>query len=96
MSFIQHVNYPSKLRFKAVIFDLDGVRLILDDVHSFCLKVVTDTADVHKYCWKKLFDDYLQKCNGDGGSKRPFEDDDYFKYVDGKPRYLQTNFAVSE
>jgi alpha,alpha-trehalase len=62
-------------RFDAVIFDLDGV--------------VTKTARVHAAAWKRLFDDYLQQRAGrDGTTLRPFDAaDDYFKYVDGKPRY---------
>ncbi len=34
-------------KFDAVLFDLDGV--------------LTDTANVHARCWKKIFDYYLAK-----------------------------------
>jgi len=52
------------------LFDLDGV--------------LTDTASVHRKAWKAMFDAYLQARDGDGF--RPFTDDDYNQYVDGKPR----------
>lgn len=58
----------------AFIFDMDGV--------------VTDTARVHAQCWKEVFDQYLRE-----RSKRsrepfaPFTEDDYLRFVDGKPRY---------
>ncbi|MGB2696116.1 MAG: beta-phosphoglucomutase family hydrolase [Dehalococcoidia bacterium] len=62
----------SKQDFDAVIFDMDGV--------------VTDTASVHAAAWKQLFDDYLRE--RDGAAYTPFDaDQDYRRYVDGKPRY---------
>jgi len=46
--------------------------------------VVTDTARVHAAAWKELFDAYLaERVPG----SNPFSDDDYRRYVDGKPRY---------
>jgi beta-phosphoglucomutase family hydrolase len=65
----------------AVIFDMDGV--------------ITKTAKVHFAAWKELFDGYLRKAAaaaGDGSSAadprfRPFTQEDYLQYVDGKPRY---------
>ena len=63
-----------KSDYDAVIFDMDGV--------------VTRTARVHAEAWKKLFDEYLQKRAGKGKEFRPFDpDEDYRRYVDGKPRY---------
>lgn len=62
----------SKSDYDAVIFDLDGV--------------VTRTAEVHSSAWKRLFDEYLEKRAG-GGNWKPFDDRDYRRYVDGKPRY---------
>ncbi|HDZ75770.1 MAG TPA: trehalose-phosphatase [Aurantimonas coralicida] len=60
--------------FDAAIFDLDGV--------------VTRTARVHAAAWKRLFDEYLKRRAGATGAPfRPFLDDDYRRYVDGKPRY---------
>ncbi|WP_446666017.1 HAD family hydrolase [Flexivirga sp. B27] len=52
------------------LFDLDGV--------------LTDTARVHRTAWKQMFDAYLESKDGKGF--QPFTDDDYNKYVDGKPR----------
>lgn len=61
--------------FDAVLFDLDGV--------------LTATAKVHAACWKKTFDDYLQRRSA--RTSEPFQsfdlDKDYSLYVDGKPRY---------
>ena len=59
----------------AWLFDLDGV--------------ITDTASVHAAAWKRTFDGYLEGVSKREG--RPFEpfeiDPDYYRYVDGKPRY---------
>jgi beta-phosphoglucomutase family hydrolase len=65
----------SKRLFDAVIFDMDGV--------------VTQTAKTHAAVWKQMFDEYLQKLgSSDNGQYRPFAiETDYFRYVDGKPRY---------
>lgn len=62
-------------RFGAVLFDLDGV--------------LTSTARVHAACWKQTFDDFLQTRSARTGEPfRPFDvEDDYKRYVDGKPRY---------
>ena len=61
-------------RLDAVIFDMDGV--------------VTDTAGVHARCWKRAFDDFLRlRSQSTGEELRLFEDEDYLRYVDGKPRY---------
>ncbi|MGD8617373.1 MAG: trehalose-phosphatase, partial [Gammaproteobacteria bacterium] len=63
-------------RFDAVIFDLDGV--------------VTRTALLHARAWKRIFDDYLARRSDKAGNRhyRPFDsDEDYRRYVDGKPRY---------
>ncbi len=61
--------------FDAVLFDLDGV--------------LTATAKVHAICWKKMFDEYLQKrATRTGEPFQPFEiATDYRLYVDGKPRF---------
>jgi beta-phosphoglucomutase family hydrolase len=57
----------------ACLFDLDGV--------------LTDTAAVHSAAWKKAFDAFLEKrAKEDGSEFKPFEQSDYLKYVDGKPR----------
>ncbi len=62
-----------RARFDAVIFDMDGV--------------ITDTARVHMTAWKNLFDDFLRgRAERSGESFRPFTDQDYQRYVDGKLR----------
>ncbi len=69
--------------FDAVLFDLDGV--------------MTRTADIHAWAWKRLFDEILAwDARGRGepardgdtnGSFEPFDEDaDYRRFVDGKPR----------
>ena len=65
------MEYP----FKAVIFDLDGV--------------ITETTSLHSQAWKKVFDDYLEDYFKETGvRKKDFSiRDDYYDYVDGKPRY---------
>jgi trehalose 6-phosphate phosphatase len=59
----------------AVIFDMDGV--------------VTHTADLHAFAWKRVFDEYLRKkAKKEERQFRPFDiGRDYKRYVDGKQRY---------
>lgn len=57
----------------AVIFDMDGV--------------VTQTATLHAAAWKQLFDDFLGARLPADDSAIPFSEEDYLRYVDGKPRY---------
>lgn len=45
--------------------------------------VVTPTADVHMVAWREMFTEYLTAA----GVTPPYTDEDYFAYVDGKPRY---------
>jgi beta-phosphoglucomutase family hydrolase len=56
---------------RACLFDMDGV--------------LTETATVHARAWKQMFDEFLRARLGD--DFEPFTQDDYDKYVDGKPRY---------
>lgn len=60
---------------EAVLFDLDGV--------------LTDTARLHVMAWTEAFDGFLQRhAAGGGPAFVPFDpEDDYHRYVDGKPRY---------
>lgn len=62
-------------KIKAAILDLDGV--------------ITQTASIHAKAWKKLFDQYNQQRNDEG--KTTYNEftieEDYKKYLDGKPRY---------
>jgi beta-phosphoglucomutase family hydrolase len=59
----------------------DGIRACLFDMDG----VLTETATVHARAWKSMFDDYLRRRDGD--DFKPFTQDDYDEYVDGKPRY---------
>ena len=57
----------------AVVFDMDGV--------------ITDTASVHAAAWKQMFDLFLQRFAARTRKHiRPFDNDDYLRYVDGKHR----------
>jgi alpha,alpha-trehalase len=61
-------------RFRAAVFDLDGV--------------VTFTARLHMATWKELFDDYLRsRASRFGEPFRPFTEADYRTWVDGRPRF---------
>lgn len=66
-------------KYKAVLFDLDGV--------------LTDTARVHSSAWKKTFDDYLRhRAEKLGEAFTPFDiESDYRNFVDGKPRFDGVN-----
>lgn len=45
--------------------------------------VITPTAEIHQRAWGRMFTDFLA-----GHPEVPaYSDDDYFTYVDGKPRY---------
>lgn len=45
--------------------------------------VLTPTAEVHMRAWARMFGEFLQG----RPDQRPYTDQDYFDYVDGKPRY---------
>lgn len=71
-------------RYKAVLFDLDGV--------------LTPTAEVHMRAWSEMFNEYLTAASAahEAGAPSavdasadlsPYTDADYFTYVDGRPRY---------
>ncbi|WP_255376148.1 HAD family phosphatase [Demequina sp. NBRC 110056] len=45
--------------------------------------VLTPTAEVHMKAWNRMFTDYFTA----HGITPAYTDDDYFAYVDGKPRY---------
>lgn len=44
--------------------------------------VITSSAELHMHAWSEMFNAFLSKRGGE-----PYTDDDYFSYVDGKPRY---------
>ncbi len=45
--------------------------------------VLTPTTDIHMLAWSQMFNDFLTGV----GHTEPYTEDDYFTYVDGKPRY---------
>lgn len=58
----------------------DGVTTCLFDLDG----VLTDTASVHKTCWKRTFDEFL---HAHAPEQPEFDiDADYLAHVDGKPR----------
>ena len=57
-----------------------GLKAVILDMDG----VITQTAKVHKKAWKKMFDAFLE---GESENQEPFSEQDYIKYVDGKPRY---------
>ncbi len=60
-------------RYKACLFDMDGV--------------LTDTASVHAAAWKRTFDTFMADYTGPGETDAPFDIvNDYARHVDGKPR----------
>jgi len=62
-------------RLDAVIFDLDGV--------------ITNTQQLHAEAWKAVFDEVIAIVSRrEAREIEPFRiDGDYYRYVDGKPRY---------
>lgn len=61
-------------KYKAVILDMDGV--------------ITKSAQAHFGAWKQMFDDYLRERAARRNEEFiPFTEQDYYRYVDGKPRY---------
>jgi beta-phosphoglucomutase family hydrolase len=57
----------------------DSTRACLFDMDG----VLTRTATVHMAAWKRTFDQFLQAAHPDQGE---FTQDDYNRFVDGKPR----------
>ena len=58
---------------------LDRFAAVLFDLDG----VLTPTAEVHMRAWAKMFSEFL----GARGDQQPYTEQDYFDYVDGKPRY---------
>jgi len=58
--------------------DTKKIQAVLFDLDG----VVTKTAKTHAAAWKELFDEYLQT-----KGEAPFSEEDYRRYVDGRPRY---------
>ncbi|MDF1487831.1 HAD family hydrolase [Tessaracoccus caeni] len=59
--------------------DWSSYRAVLFDLDG----VLTPTAEVHMRAWGRMFNDFLSGLPG----QAPYTDEDYFAYVDGKPRY---------
>lgn len=59
--------------------DWNNYRAALFDLDG----VLTPTTEIHMAAWAQLFNDFLLVL----GVAEPYTDDDYFAYVDGKPRY---------
>lgn len=57
--------------------DHDGVDAVLFDLDG----VITPTAEKHMQAWNRMFTAYFAERGID-----PYSDDDYFRYIDGKPR----------
>lgn len=57
--------------------DHDGIDAVLFDLDG----VITPTAEKHMQAWNAMFTAYL----ADRGCE-PYTDEDYFRYIDGKPR----------
>ena len=70
-------------RFDALIFDLDGV--------------ITQTASIHARAWEQLFDEFLaRRAAQTEAAFVPFDpENDYRRYVDGKPRLAGMLIAFS-
>lgn len=52
--------------------------------------VITPTTDVHMRAWRELFEPMLRDLHVD-----PYTDQDYFRYIDGKPRYEGVSALLS-
>ncbi|WP_250446942.1 HAD family phosphatase [Actinotalea sp. C106] len=53
--------------------------------------VLTPTADVHMHAWRQMFTTYFEA----HGVEPAYVDEDYFRYVDGKPRYDGVRSALA-
>jgi beta-phosphoglucomutase family hydrolase len=61
---------------RLAFFDAAAVLFDLDGV-------ITPTAEVHMRAWATMFEQLFR----DRGVQRPYSDQDYFQYLDGRPRY---------
>lgn len=66
------------------ILGFDAVLFDLDGV-------LTPTADVHMRAWNRMFSRHFTE----HGITPPYTDEDYFAYVDGKPRYDGVRSALA-
>lgn len=68
-------------RGRVMTSNLAGIRAFILDLDG----VLTDTARTHRRAWKRMFDEFLRERRG--REAEPFTDEDYRRFVDGKPRY---------
>lgn len=73
------LNDPRLLGHTLVCVDWNNYDAALFDLDG----VITPTAEVHMRAWAQMFGDFLTA----RGVDEPYTDDDYYTYVDGKPRY---------
>src|SRR5690606_39215681 len=57
---------------------VDAFAAVLFDLDG----VLTPTADIHTRAWRTMYDEFLVP-----RGLAPLTDDDYLRYVDGKPRF---------
>lgn len=57
--------------------DHDGIEAVLLDLDG----VITPTAEKHMQAWNRMFTGYFAE-----RGLEPYSDEDYFRYIDGKPR----------
>ncbi len=66
-------SYPGNLPVEALIFDIDGV--------------LTQTRNTHQKSWEEMFDRFFNEYVKKYGKQASMSENDYQKYLDGKPRY---------
>ncbi|MDK7134597.1 HAD-IA family hydrolase [Corynebacterium sp. UMB4614] len=65
-------DLPDLWQYGAILFDLDGV--------------ITPTADLHREAWAHMFTEYFRELGAGGQSVAEYTDQDYYDYLDGRPR----------
>src|SRR5690625_6983909 len=76
----------------ADVTDVGTFRAADYTAHLFDLDgVITPTAEVHMRAWAQMFTDFLSS----RGSSTPYTDQDYFAYVDGRPRYAGGRISLA-
>lgn len=65
-------DLPDLWQYGAILFDLDGV--------------ITPTADLHREAWDHMFTEYFRELGAGGQSVAEYTDQDYYDYLDGRPR----------
>ena len=65
-------DLPDLWQYGAILFDLDGV--------------ITPTADLHREAWAHMFTEYFRELGDGGQSVAEYSDQDYYDYLDGRPR----------